>query len=81
MRTTLTLDEDVLDRAREIARRLSQPFKVVINRALRLGLEDVEKPARSRRYRTTPRKMGLRRGIDLDNIGELLAGIENEDRR
>ncbi len=60
MRTTLPLDEDVLEKARALARRLHLPFKAVVNEALRLGLSEVEKPAKRRRYRTIPRAMGLR---------------------
>lgn len=54
MRTTLTLDNDVLERARAIAAKLGTPFKTVINEALRIGLDKVEKPANCRRYQTKP---------------------------
>lgn len=81
MRTTLPLDEDVLERARAVADQLHVPFKTVVNEALRLGLSEVEKPARQRRYRTNPHAMGLRRGHSLDNIQELLAQAEGEDCR
>ncbi len=60
MRTTLPLDGDVLERARALARQLRLPFKAVVNEALRLGLSEVEKPAKRRRYRTIPVAMGLR---------------------
>lgn len=81
MRTTITLDNDVLDRARQLANQLDLPFRSVVNEALRAGLDQVEKPAKRRRYQTTPHAMGLRRGYDLDNIQELLAQTEGEDFR
>ncbi len=81
MRTTLTLDEDVAQQTKALAQRLRKPFKVVLNQALRLGLGQVEKPLKQRRYRTKPRPMGLREGRDLDNIQELLAQVEGEDFR
>ena len=81
MRTTLTLDEDVADRTRDLARKLRKPFKTVVNEALRLGLEKVEKPDRQRPYKTEPHAMGLREGYSLDNIQELLAQVEGEDFR
>ena len=81
MRTTLTLDEDVSQRAREIAAKKKKPFKAVINDALRKGLDQMEKPLKSRPYRTQPHKMGLREGYDLDNIQELLVHAEGEDTR
>jgi hypothetical protein len=81
MRTTLTLDDDVLDRARRVAGRLRAPFRHVINEALRAGLSTVEEPARARPYRTRPRDLGLKAGLSLDNIQELLAQVEGEDHR
>ena len=81
MRTTLTLDEDVLDKARAVAGQLRVPLKTVVNEALRVGLREVEKPAKQRPYRTRPRAMGLRKGYSLDNIQELLAQAEGENFR
>lgn len=43
MRTTLTLDPDVAQKARKYAGEHNAPFKEVINRALRIGLEVLEK--------------------------------------
>ncbi len=81
MRTTLNLDDDVLDRARAAAAELHVPFRQVINEALRAGLQSVEEPGKSRPYRTNPHKLGLQPGRNLDNIQELLAQIEGEDHR
>jgi hypothetical protein len=79
MRTTLTLDEDVLDRARLLAKSLHTPFRKVVNEALRAGLEEISKPAAQRPYQTKPHRMELREGYDLDNIQEVLAVAEGED--
>jgi len=81
MRTTLSIDDDVIERARAIAAKLNTPFKTVVNEALRVGLDQVEKPAKQRRYKTKPHQMGLKHGRNLDNIQELLAQIEGEDYR
>jgi hypothetical protein len=81
MRTTITLDKDVAQRIKAATTRLGRPFKQVVNDALRAGLDDLEKPRKGKPYRTKPLKMGLRPGINLDNIGELLAQIEGEDHR
>lgn len=81
MRTTLTIDDDVMERARAVATKLRTPFKVVVNQALRAGLDQVEQPAKQQPYKTKPHKMGLRHGRNLDNIHELLAQIEGEDYR
>jgi len=81
MRTTLVIDDDVLDRARSVAVRLHEPFRRVVNEALRAGLQTVEEPARCRPYHTKPHGMGLRAGRNLDSIQDLLAQIEGEDHR
>ena len=81
MRTTLSIDDDVMERARAIAAKLGRPFKTVVNEALRVSLEHVEQPAERRPYKTKPHAMGLRSGRNIDNIQELLAQIEGEDSR
>lgn len=81
MRTTLSIADDVLERARAVSAKLGRPFKTVINEALRTGLDEVEKSAQQYRYKTSPHKMGLLQGRSLDNIQELLAQIEGEDFR
>jgi hypothetical protein len=81
MRTTLTLEEDVASKAKRIAVRTDRPFKHVVNAALRLGLEQLEKPLRQKRHRTVPHAMGLREGLSLDNVQELLAQLEGEHSR
>lgn len=81
MRTTLSIDDDVIERARAVATKLGTPFRAVVNEALRAGLVHVEQPAKRRPYKTKPHAMGLRSGRNLDNIQELLAQIEGEDSR
>ena len=81
MRTTLTLDDDVLEQAKALASRLDKPFKTVVNEALRAGLKEVAKPAEQRPYQTRAHAMGLRQGRNLDNIHELLAHVEGEDSK
>ena len=81
MRTTITIDDDVMERARAVATKLRTPFKAIVNEALRAGLNQVEQPAKQSRYETKPHEMGIRHGRNLDNIQELLAQIEGEDSR
>lgn len=81
MRTTITIEDDILDRARALAAELHSPFRRIVNEALRAGLEAVEKPARARPYHTHPRKLGLKPGRSLDNVQELIAQVEGEEHR
>ncbi len=81
MRTTINIDDDVLDRARTLAEKRKTSFRSVVNEALRAGIDVVAEPAEQRPHTTDPHAMGLRTGYDLDNIGELLARVEGEDAR
>jgi hypothetical protein len=81
VRTTLTLDPDVAAKAKRGAAKLGKPFREVINAALRIGLDEVLRPAAAKTYRTKGRPMGLRQGLSYDNIAELLARAEGEDYR
>ena len=79
MRTTLTLDPDVSAKARKSAAKLGQSMKETINSALRIGLDQILKPAAAKAYRTKGRPMGLNAGYSYDNVSELLAVAEGED--
>jgi hypothetical protein len=81
MRTTLSLDDDVIQRARTMAQQLNKPFRFVINEALRSGLTNFEKARAKRRpYKTKPvLSSPLQPGVSIDNISEVLAQIEGED--
>lgn len=81
MRTTLVIDDDVLDKARAMASKRRIPFKRVVNEALRAGLSLVESPSKQKKYRTAARPMGLRSGWNLDNIQELLTQVEGEHHK
>lgn len=82
MRTTITLDHDVAQRAKAVTARTGKTFKQVINETLRVGFEELDAaPKRGKPFKTKPAKMGLRQGLSYDNIGELLAEIEGETYR
>jgi len=77
MRTTLTLDEDVAARLEELQRRLGISFKDAVNQTLRRGLEREQAKRRDvPPFVVTPRRMGLQRGLNYANVGELLEQVE-----
>lgn len=79
-RTTLTLEDDVVSRLRESARQTGRPFKAVVNDAIRAGLDSSTDRKRGP-FRIRSRPMGLRAGIELDDIAGLLDRIEGPEHR
>lgn len=81
MRTTLTLDDDVESKLRSEARRTGRAFKEVVNEALRSSLQRrTHRP--STPFKVQPRDLGgLKPGLSLDNIGELLEQLEGPAHR
>lgn len=77
-RTTLTLDDDVAAGLRREALRVGLPFRTVVNQAIRAGLEAPR--ASSEPFRVDARPLGLRPGIDLDDIEGLLDVLDGTDR-
>ena len=76
VRTTLTLDDDVAAKLRTAARRSGRPFREVVNEALRRGLLSTL-PRHRAALRIKPRSLGgLKPGVQLDNLGELLERLE-----
>ncbi len=81
MRTTLNFDHDVLDKAKAVAQKSKSSLKKIVNQALRLGLSEIEKGSKKRPYKTTPHRLKLKKGYDLDRIQDLLSQLEGEDSR
>ena len=72
IRTTVTLDEDVVERLRQEARSRSLPFRQVLNDVLRSGLLPERVPSQAPPFRVKPKRMGTRPGVNYDNIAALL---------
>lgn len=78
-RTTLTLDDDVAAGLEHEMRRTGRPLKALVNEALRTGLE------RKRRqpmepFRVEAVDLGVRDGVDLDDVEGLIDQVEGVDR-
>jgi len=54
----ISIDDDVMEKARALAGTLGTPFNTIINEALRNGLDKIEQPAKQHSYKTKPHKMG-----------------------
>ena len=76
MRTTLTLDDDVAAKLKAEVRRSGNSFKQVVNDFLRRAITAPPPAPKQRPFPILVRDLGLRPGLSLDNIGELLEQIE-----
>ena len=76
MRTTLTLDPDVVRMIEEEVHRVRQPLKQVINDALRRGLTSGARPP-ARRYRVRAHVARLLPGIDRGRLNALADDLED----
>lgn len=82
MRTTLTLDDDVVALLRREQARSKKPFKQLVNDALRSGLTRAPSPRRrAPQYQTEAVSLGRCFLPSLDNIAQVLAIAEGENHR
>ena len=81
VKTTLSIDGDVLNQAKALAKHRHSSLQIVINESLRAGLKILEKSNRASVYHTQPHRMGLKDGFSLDSVQGLIAQVEKECRR
>ena len=80
MRTTLTLDDDLARRLKEIARQQERSFKEVTNEVIRRGLTVGEQQVEGvREFRVKPRECGLKSGVDPHKLNQVYDELEIED--
>ena len=80
-RTTLTLDDDVAAKLDAEARRTGWSFKETVNTFLRRGLNAPPRRSEPKQLKIEARDLGLRPGVDVDNVEELLDQLEGAARR
>ena len=82
MRTTLTLDPDVVAALQPLRKHRDARFKQVVNDALREGLRRLEEAPKTRKaFRTRVVSLGRCRVGSLDNVAEALAIAEGDAAR
>jgi hypothetical protein len=79
MRTTLTIDDDLVRELREKAHKTGSPFKEVVNKAIRVGLKQIDKPIPSKPYRCKSYSLGYPPSTDLDHALDLVDRLETEE--
>lgn len=76
MRTTLTIDDDVLELIEAASRRHHVSRKQIINDALRRALKTRVTPQEP--YRLSPHESRLRPGFDPSRLNQLVDELEDE---
>jgi Ribbon-helix-helix protein, copG family len=77
VRTTVTLDPDVAAKLKQAARERGLSFKEVLNASVRRGLERGGRSGRP--YRLQTRRLGARRGVDLDKALRFAGELEDAE--
>ena len=81
IRTTVTLDDDVLARVKREGQLRGESFRDTLNNLLRAALLKTENPAPRRIMRIAPSSMGHKPGLNYDNIESLLEYGEGDRHR
>jgi hypothetical protein len=79
MRTTLTLDEDLVEQLHDLARRKGESFKQVVNSTLRRGLQDQKGVSPLPRFQVRPKACGFLPGVDVLRLNQLNEDLEAEE--
>lgn len=79
MRTTLTLDDDLAQQLKELARVSDRSFKEITNEAIRRGLSVGDPPAdRPERFRVEAKACGFKSGVDPLKLNQVYDDLEIE---
>jgi plasmid stability protein len=78
MRTTLTVDDDIIVKLQERSKTTGKSFKEVVNEILRTGLltQEALSPPNMEPFEVQARSLGLKPGLSYDNVAELLEQAE-----
>jgi hypothetical protein len=80
-RTTVALDEDVLERVKEESRTRGASFRDTLNDLLRVALTAQTRPPFKRTLKIKPRNMGLKPGLNYDDVEALIEYAEGPYHR
>lgn len=77
MRTTLTLDDELARKLKELAHRRRVSFKRIVNETLKAGLESSRRPARGAGiFRVEASHCGFLAGVDTGKLNQLADELE-----
>jgi hypothetical protein len=79
MRTTVTVDDDLLDMLREESARTRRPVRELLNERLRMGLAAAGRSRRTKRFVVKPLvSSGFAPGVDELKLNQLADDLETE---
>ena len=81
IRTTVTLDEDVLERLKQESRTRGVPIRQALNESLRKSFLSAPAPILKREFLITPRSTGLRTDLNFDDIQGLFDYLDGPDHK
>lgn len=81
IRTTVTLDDDVLERVKRESRSRGVSFRDTLNDLLRTALLNQDSKPRRSTFEIQPLPMGFRRGLNHDSVEALIEYGEGADHR
>ena len=76
IRTTVTLDDDVLERVQRHARSHGKSFKDALNELVRTGLVASETRPSKKKFHIKPFRMGYRPELNYDDVESLIEYLE-----
>lgn len=79
MRTTLTIDDSIMQQLKKEAHDAGLPLKQVVNTALDLGLRHLHKKQQRRKYKLKTYSMGTPKGINLDKALYVASLLEDDE--
>jgi hypothetical protein len=79
MRTTLTIDDDLMRELKQKANEADLPVKEIVNKALRAGLKEIDKPKPTKPYKCKSFSLGYPPRADLDHALDLAERLEAEE--
>ena len=76
VRTTLTLDDDLAEKLKDLAARQKRSFKEIVNEMLRRGIGAQERSDAPKRFRVATFRSAFRPGVDPMKLNQLSDEIE-----
>ncbi len=79
IRTTVTLDDDVIARLKEESKARAVSFKDLLNEAVRSGLVAMKSRKTAEPFKVRAFHMGTLPGLNYDDIGSLIERADGQD--